>query len=63
MVDSDAIFWLRQVFNPAHRQFLENKLREIEDAENSPADLNRIREEINDWNDREFPVDRKARLK
>jgi hypothetical protein len=45
-----------QVVNRAHRSFLEDKFHEIEQARNSPRDLARLQEEIDRWNDREFPV-------
>ena len=46
------------IINSAHRSFLEGKLNEIEQARNSRHDLARIENEIDRWNDREFPVHR-----
>ena len=55
-VELKALF--RQVSNPRHRVFLEQTLREIEAARNSRQDLARIQRAIDDWNTREFPVER-----
>ncbi len=52
---------LRQVSNPAHRQFLDRKFHEIEIMHNSPQDLARISNEIDAWSDREFPVQGKSK--
>jgi len=47
---------LARISNVAHRNYLEGKLREIEGAQTSRAQLERIGSEIDGWNDREFPV-------
>jgi hypothetical protein len=60
-VKLDALFWLNQVRNREHERFLEEKLREIEMAGTQPQRLQTIQDEIDAWNDREFPVDRKGR--
>jgi hypothetical protein len=52
-----------QILNRAHRTYLEEKLNEIEDARNSPRDLDAIAHQIDIWNDREFPLSRGYRSK
>jgi hypothetical protein len=47
---------LRQVANIQHKQFLQRKFHEIEVEQKSPQALTRIADEIDAWNDREFPV-------
>jgi hypothetical protein len=49
---------LARISNVAHRSYLEAKLREIEDAQASRTQLERIGSEIDDWNDRQFSLGR-----
>jgi hypothetical protein len=46
------------ISNISHRQFLQDKLHEIEQARNSASELASIQAEIDRWNEREFPVKR-----
>ena len=55
-VELTALF--RRISDPRHRRFLEQKLREIEAAQHSRQELARLQREIDDWNTREFPVER-----
>jgi hypothetical protein len=45
-----------QVSNIQHRQFLESKFDHIQLMRNSPDSLAKISNDIDAWNDREFPV-------
>jgi hypothetical protein len=47
-----------QISNRAQRSYLEAKLREIENAQTSRRELESIGNEIDAWNDREFPLSR-----
>lgn len=45
-----------QISNAQHRQFLEGMFHDIELMRNSRQSLAKISDEIDAWNDREFPV-------
>jgi hypothetical protein len=52
-----GFFHLLARIDPAHRRFLEDKFHEVEKAgHSSPEFREKIRKEISDWQDVQFPV-------
>ena len=53
---NDFYFSLPRVIRLDHRKYFDNAFREIESNRHNPKALARIKEELIQWQDREFPV-------